>query len=258
MATAESFDGISNDFLNYSEHTRGAIRYTLAHENLSPYIESKNVRTVLDVCGGSGIDTAWLASKGMLVTMVEPSLEQVNLARNRFIALEPGIRARITDPLQMNFTDYQTERRFDLVTMHGVAMYQSEPSDYFKKAMSHVRSGGYLSVLEKGWGAAAERVVASGDISAIEYFKNTGRFINRHNREVTAFKPDELQDLLRSLGSEVTLLAGVRVVSDRINEPVKDFGERDLKVLLDIEREAGKDPSCVGMAQMLHLIVRKN
>lgn len=258
MSEVTSFDGIAEEFYDYSQRTRGGVRYQLVHENLAPYVANPDVQTVLDVCGGSGIDAAWFASNGLRVTIVEPSKDQLAMARTQFEALDFDSRRRIAAPLTMDFMNYKTERLFDMVAMHGVSMYQKDPITQIKKAVSHLRLGGTFSVLEKGWGAAAQRVIDSGDQKAIQYFNESGKFVNRRGLEVTAFTVEELQETIESLGCTVVASFGVRVVSDHINERIEDYGKRNFEMLLDIERTASKDPHCIGMAQMVQLIATKD
>lgn len=86
MSTApSSFDGVAEKFGEYEASVRGQVRYELTQGQLQPYLN--NIETALDVCGGSGPDTAWLAKNGIPTVLIDPSREQLELARDRFETL---------------------------------------------------------------------------------------------------------------------------------------------------------------------------
>ena len=92
--TVGEFNEASDHFADYGQTVRGHIRYELVHDRLAAAL-SGSPRRAIDVHGGSGIDTAWLADFGHTVTYLEAAPAQVNKALQRFDNLDNESRQRI-------------------------------------------------------------------------------------------------------------------------------------------------------------------
>lgn len=91
------------------------------HSNWLKYLPRKP-EMALDVGGGSGRDSKWLAEKGWEIVVVEPALELANLGRK----FTEGYKVSWIDdrlPVLGKLADYQ--RRFSLILVSGVFMHLS-------------------------------------------------------------------------------------------------------------------------------------
>jgi protein-L-isoaspartate O-methyltransferase len=250
-----AFDGASVLFADYGTTLRGYVRYQLTQRNLEPYL--KKALHVLDVGGGSGPDAAWLASLGHQVTIVEPSAEQRAHAQRRFnFFLSDEERARIT-MIPGTIDDIPADQRFDLVTVHGVAMFQARPTTLLKAAITRVKPGGIISIVEKGYAGAIARSIRENDHDNLRMLLASHRCINHLKQDVYATKPDELSKLLEQNGCEVLEWFGIRLITDEQDIQVNTINKQELAEILSAEYEQGRDPSIRGQGQLLHFIARR-
>ncbi len=259
MKTAEtSFDGVAADFYRYERTVRGAVRYDLVHENLAPYL-ADSTKNILDVCGGSGPDTAWVASLGHTVLLVEPSKEQLGIAmKDRFPKLGKDTMALIdTQQGMLSTLPDGLHGTFDVVMSHGVAMYQEDPDAYWRDCIKFIKPGGLLSILEKGYGGTAMRLTREDKLEELQAFLSSRRVVNNMGREVWAFTFDGLQKSLRQLDCEVVFKAGIRNITDHMRQPKTELTDSQWKELLDEERILSHDIEEMHRSQMLQVIVQK-
>lgn len=252
-----NFDDVATVFADYGVSLRGFVRYKICQRNLAAYLPKRSLN-VLDVGGGSGADTGWLASKGHQVTLLEPSAKQREYAQRRFnFFLEEPARKRIT-VIAGGLAEVPRSRKYDLVLLHGVAVYQANPAQFVAQAAAYAKRGGLISVMEKGYYGAAARLVATRDFIGLESLRVTQRAINHLQEEVHAFYPEELEKALQEqANAEILEWSGVRVLSDGLDIGVSELSHTELDQLIEAEYEQGHHPAIRGGGQMLHFIARK-
>lgn len=102
--------------------------------------------TSLDVGCGEGGDVLWLASKGWKATGVDISATAVNRAKEE--AAKHGIGSGQARFLASDLADWETEERFDLVTLSFFqAPFQFPRAGFLRKAATFVAPGGHLLAL---------------------------------------------------------------------------------------------------------------
>lgn len=251
-----SFDEIAALFADYGSSLRGFVRYRITQENLLPFLTKKKLR-ILDVGGGSGPDTGWLAEKGHYVTFLEPSEKQRQFAQRRFnFFLQDKARKRITiEPVGL--ADFPKGKGYDVVLVHGVAMYQPDPRAFIAEALSYVRRGGLISLVEKGYYGAEARAIRHQDLQQLRQLQATRRSLNHMGQEVYSFRPEDLELILDDAHARVMQWTGVRLITDDLNLKISEIDKADLKAILEIESEHGRNPTIRGQGQMLHFIARK-
>jgi S-adenosylmethionine-dependent methyltransferase len=257
FAPDQSFDGAAVILSEYAKTLRGYVRYVVAQRNLDPFLTKKPMR-VLDIGGGSGIDAAWLAQKGHSVTLLEASQPQRDAAQSRFnFLLQDAERLRITI-IPGTFNDLPPEASdYDLVLLHGVAMYQQDPQKFIIKAASYLRVGGTLSLLEKGYYGAQSRAIRRGNDGQLDSIRSSHVYINSMKLDVHAFKPEELEGIFVDAKLSVMEWSGVRVITDEMFEYVADIDADMLQAILEAEYQQGRHPAIRGQGQMLHFICHK-
>jgi S-adenosylmethionine-dependent methyltransferase len=256
-APDQSFDGAAVILNDYAKTLRGYVRYVVAQRNLEPFLTKKPMH-VLDIGGGSGIDAAWLAHKGHRVTLLEASKAQRDAAQSRFnFLLQEADRKRITI-IPGSYDDLPPEAaNYDLVLLHGVAMYQREPAKFITKAATYLREGGTLSLLEKGYYGAQSRAIRRGNNGQLDSIRDSHVYINSMKLEAHAFKPEELEEILRNAKLSTIEWSGVRVITDEMFEYVADIDGNLLKDIMEAEYQQGRHSAIRGQGQMLHFIAQK-
>lgn len=254
-----SFDGVAADFYAYEKSVRGAIRYEITQENLARQLADSSLN-IIDFYGGSGPDTAWAASHGHNVTLVESSADQLEIARNdRFPKLDADVRERIT-VIEGTLDDLPSGRyeTYDAGFSHGVAMYYEDAEPYWKTCLQFIKPGGLFSILEKGFGGTAQRLVREDKIPELLEFLPKKRLArNNMGKQIQAFTFNDLQKVAESLSCEVIDKAGVRIVTDQMYQPKTDLSDEEWNIWLNEERRLARDVQEMHCAQMLHVIVRK-
>lgn len=258
-STGTSFDGLAADFYEREHTVRGAVRYAITQENLGRHLDGLPVN-IIDFYGGSGPDTAWAATHGHNVLLVESSSEQLAIAKNdRFPNLDIGARERIKvhegDIDELPADMYGT---FDAGLSHGVAMYMEDPEYYWERCLQFIKPGGLFSILEKGYGGLAWRLVREDRIAELVEFLPTKR-LGRNNmgRPIRAFTFDDLRKAAEKLGCEVIDKAGVRIVTDGMHQPKAELSKAEWDMWMKKERRLSRDVQEMHSAQMLQLILRK-
>jgi ubiquinone/menaquinone biosynthesis C-methylase UbiE len=102
-----------------------------------------NFSSVIEIGGGTGKNTSWLAVKAAFVVSVDLSEEMQSVARAKVSAGNVEfVRGDIRGP--WNFLD----RKADLVTCSLVLEHVENLKHIFTEAFSHIETGGYLYVCE--------------------------------------------------------------------------------------------------------------
>lgn len=253
---SSAFDSVAAAFADYGTTVRGYVRYHLTQRNLESYLPATGA-VVLDVGGGSGGDTAWLAGQKHKVTFIEPSGEQRGFAERRFnFFLNDEERNSITMAGE-TIDDLAPGVQFDVVLVHAVAQYQENPSAFLKQVMQFVRPGGLISIIEKGYYGAELRNIRDRNFADLARLQNTQRSINNLKQNVYATKPEELSQLLADASFEVLDWSGIRLITDDFDMPVERIPAQQLKLILQAEYEHGHHPAIRGQGQLLHFIARR-
>jgi S-adenosylmethionine-dependent methyltransferase len=252
-----AFDGETMLFADYGESLRGYVRYQLTQRNLKPFLPKKP-QHILDIGGGSGPDAAWLASLGHSITLIEPSDEQRDYAERRFnFFLNDKERARIiVRPGSIADLPIDT-LLFDMVLLHGVAMFQPKPADLIRSAATHLKQGGLMSVIEKGYFGAIARAIREQNDDNVRMLVSSGRSINHLQQDVFSWRPADLEAFIKSLQLDVLQWTGIRVITDEVDVKVSDIEAKELAGILAAEDEQSREPTIRGQGQLLHFIARK-
>ncbi|WP_312939039.1 class I SAM-dependent methyltransferase [Agrobacterium pusense] len=158
---------------------------------LRPFSESLQGSEVLEIGAGCGAITRFLGESGAKVVALEGSIRRARIARSRTRDIEN------VSVLAERFSDFQTEKRFDIVTLIGVLEYAclySDAEDPVKEMLNTVRR-----LLKPG----GRLIIAIENQLGLKYFAGA--------------KEDHLGH--RMLGLEGRYIAG----------GVRTFGRRDLE-----------------------------
>jgi protein-L-isoaspartate O-methyltransferase len=253
------FDSIAALFADYGVSVRGYVRYKVIQNNLAPFIEGAGKELkILDIGGGSGPDTGWLASLGHKVTLVEPSQKQREFALRRFNYFLSEENRRRIEVIDCDLSELKNSRKYDLVLIHGVAMYQQDPEAFIVEACSRAKKGGLISVVEKNYHGALARATKRLDFESLQSLRQTSRMINSLSQDVYAFLPEELESILvDKANAKVLQWSGIRVACDGIIEKVTALEPEDLEQILEVEMQQGVNPHIRGTGQMVHFIAKK-
>ena len=245
----------SRHFLGHYDTLRGVVRQALMERQLSEHLEGPPLR-VCDVGGGAGHNSIPLARRGYEVTILDPSEEMLQKARQMLDAEGEAARGRVRlvagtgEDAPSIFGD----EAFDAVLCHGVLIYLENPDPLIEALSSIARPGAVISILTKNAEALAMRPALEGRYKDALASFDSSREVNRLGIETRTDTVPEFSAKLKSFGVELERWYGVRVFTDHLDDRTSD---PDLQDLLDAEWEAGWRDPYRRVARMVHFVGRK-
>lgn len=250
---------LTAEFASHHETVRGHIRYEMVKRDLGGLVMGQELE-IVDVGGGTGIETVWLAGLGHNVTLVEPTREVLSEALHRIKYQPPEVSDKIEVCQGTTATLLSRLGKagcYDMVLSHGVGMYLPDPQTHFTDVMELVKPGGHLSLLEKGLRGAQIKLDRLGRFAESTALPATRRTVNSLGRDVWTFSPKELQQTLEAGGMTNIEWSGVRILHDNDTRPINSVDPPELVKIVEGEYAAGHDADTRGTGQMLHFIAQK-
>jgi hypothetical protein len=136
-------------------------------------------------------------------------------------------------------------------------MYQAHPDDFIAEALARLAPGGLISIVEKGYYGTLTRTVREEHFEELARLQQSQRSINRVSQNVYAFRPEELEALLKRHSAGVVEWSGIRLLTDPLDTQVSIMDQALVQQLADLEYELGHRPDLRAGGQMLHFIARK-
>lgn len=238
--------------MGYYSSVRGHVREILTRENLQDHLPDAPAKA-LDLGGGDGRDSEWLANQGFEVTLVDPSEEMIKKAKQRFRDRGEPVAIYQLQPDQV--THELGDQRFDLILSHGVLMYcVEEPTAHIDSISKLAKPGATVSILTKGFGGALDRILSHEDYKAAVRLMGSEKCVNNLGLETWAFKPETVIDMIGKYALELVNWFGVRVATDHDGRDIETIDDEILATILEAERLYSRDHSTRGLGQMLHYI----
>ncbi len=254
MATL--FDRLGDQFLTYYGSTQGVVRGLVVQENLGNSLPSRSLN-VLDVGCGEGRDARWLASIGHTVTAIDPSDKMLTAARNnakKSLSPEERVRLRFVQSDIAEAVRKFDRRSFDLITCHGVIMYQEDDERFVSQLAELMVPDGLISVLAKNSEALAYRSAAEGRYDeARKLLHQRSASVGRLKVNTRAHNVEELMSLLAGVGISTVDWFGVKVFGDGMTDAISSS---ELRLLLALERDASHLDPYRRSARLIHLVGR--
>jgi len=226
---------------------KGAIRLAVLQADLAEALPDRPLR-VLDIGGGLGHMSLWLAERGHDVTFTEPAEPMLEGARQRFA--DAGQRATFIQAPWQALPD-QLSEPFDLVICHAVLEWLAEPHAILPVLHQLTRPSGWLSLAFYNRDALIYRNLLKG------HFKKMRKNVMAGEKQsLTPQQPLDPRELATQLDGlwQVESQSGVRVFHDYM--PVEFQARADLAALLEMELAHRRHPSFAGLGRYLHWICR--
>ena len=257
-ADANRFE-CAEKYAAYLATPEGRLRLDLTFANLQEFLpQAKRPLHTLDLGCGTGVIAVRLARLGLRVTLLDSSLQMLDLAKRA--AQEAGVAERITlkhgDVAQLdNLFDAGS---FDLVLCHNLLEYVDDPSAVLRSAARTLRDrSSIISVLVRSRaGEVLKAAIKDGDLAATEHNLTAEcGHESLYGSRVRLFAVESLNCMLAAVSLMVTAERGVRVLSDYLppRVPRQDEYER----IFELERRLGKRSEFVAVARYLHCLARR-
>lgn len=249
-----SFDQVGDQFLAYYDSTQGAVREQVVQRNLNSLLPGQPLN-VLDVGCGEGRDARWLAGQGHTVTAIDPSETMLTVARNetkKSLATRDRVRLRFIRCDAAGAVRKFDRHSFDLITCHGVIMYQDDDEHFVSQLGQLLAPEGLISILAKNAEALAYRPAAEGRYGeARKLLRRRSASVGRLGVSTRSHSVEELMSLFAGVGMNVVDWFGVKVFSDSMTSGVDP---REIRSLLALESDASRTDPYRRAARLIHIV----
>lgn len=252
------FDGLADRFgQRIYGNTKGDIRLAILQHDICQHIDLSSPRRILDVGGGLGQMSIWLAKQGHHITLVEPSVDM--LAHAKRLIEEDGLEGQI-DCFQMTAQVWveQSNESYDIILFHAVMEWLAEPKRVLKSLLLLLKPQGYLSVLFYNQHSAVMRSLLVGDFQRIEN-DQIAAMGDRGFTPISPLDPNEVKYWFEhEWGISIVNWSGVRCFYDYMRPEARaycDKHEHKRQELIEMEKRYSVKEPWRSMARYQHMIV---
>ncbi|MGB7281494.1 MAG: methyltransferase domain-containing protein [Candidatus Acidiferrum sp.] len=258
-ADSERFESGANKYAAYLETPEGRLRSDLTFANLQDFLplQVKSSFCALDLGCGTGAMAVRLARLGMQVTLLDSSVEMLDIAKRA--AREAGVTDKVVlqqgDVTQL--ANLFHARTFDVILCHNILEFCHDPGAVLRGAGRALRdSSAMLSVLVRNRaGEVFKAAIQAGDLAAA---KNglTAEWGQEslYGGRVRLFTPDILRAMLTEASLATIAERGVRVLADYL--PPKVSRSADYERIFELERKMGSRPEYAAVSRYTHCLAR--
>ncbi len=264
ITTDKVFDGLAEKFRrNVYGTAKGWLRQQILYQDLQqiPFlnqqIEPNSTANVLDVGGGLGQMSDWLAQQGHQVCFTEPAEDMRAEAQVLFDNQQQ--QHNYAFPVQVY--DYKLQQISEqlepaqLVVCHAVLEWLHQPQEALSHIATMMQPDGWLSLMffnEHGL-RFSNIVKGNYDKALRDTLDGTGQRLRL--TPISPQDPETVIQGLRDQGLEIVSVAGIRIFNDYLRD--KDPSEEDLLKVQELEwRYCHQDPYW-RLGRYIHVIARK-
>nr|WP_298415358.1 methyltransferase domain-containing protein [uncultured Halomonas sp.] len=223
------FDGLADKFAaSLYGATRGELRLALL-DHLLPRTLPLEGQPALDIGGGLGQMSGWLARRGHAVTLAEPSLEMLNRACGSLSDFNVEF---LSLPLQA--LPEQAPGPWPLIVCHAVLEWLADPKEAISVIHELLAPGGHLSLMIFNRDALRFSNIVKGNLGKALDDRLAGTGKRQRLTPISPLTHDQISGWLAERGLVIEHVAGIRVFHDYLRE--RDPDEATLTRLFELER----------------------
>ena len=247
------FNGLAKRFSQrIYDNPKGQIRLAIAQDDLQKTVNLSKPLDVLDVGGGLGQMSIWLAQQGHQVSLCEPASDMLEAANEAITALE------LTDKIQLSNQTLQqlsseTSEKYDLIIFHAVLEWMTEPQQAIQHLLALLKANGTLSIMFYNHHSAVMRSLMVGDFKRIRnnYIAAMG---NKGFTPISPLEPDQVMQWLEAFNMDILSWTGVRAFHDYMHPEARKKAK--LEDVLEMERKYSQIEPWRSLARYQHVICR--
>lgn len=214
------FDGLVDKFSrSLYQAPRGELRLAML-DYLLPQMLQLNEQPVLDIGGGLGQQSAWLAKRGHAVIMTEPSEDMLNHAK-QWHQDDPALPHELITYLQapLQKLGQQAPGSWPLITCHAVLEWLGDPQAALAKLSHLLAPGGQLSLMVFNRDALRFSNVVKGNLEKALSDRLAGKGKRQRLTPISPVSHAEIEQWSAANGLQIASVAGIRVFQDYLRKP---------------------------------------
>lgn len=249
MSESPIFNNLSKKFTrNIYDSFKGKLRLAILERDFNALNLHQTPLSILDIGAGQGQYAGILANHGHQLTLVEPAIEMLELAKSRFAQqnLEGTFYHQFLEDLpSLNLP------QFDLITCHAMLEWLPNPYQFFEIALPLLKKGGKLSLLFYN----REGLIYHNLIRGNFHYVERGNFSGEAGglTPISPIDPIVFESFLQDQGLTILKKSGIRTYYDFMNRDARNrISEEDhLKMELRYSEIPGYQPH----ARYLHWLI---
>jgi S-adenosylmethionine-dependent methyltransferase len=243
----QTFDGIANKFVhNIYGTSKGKLRHLLLCDLMGQRLADGMPLRVIDVGGGTGIMSRFLAELGHDVTLSDASEDILAIAKEADVAQRLTIRH---EPI-LAISDLDT---YDLVLCHAVLEWLGDPQEAIGYLATQMRPGASLSLSFFNRDAALFSNALYGNFDYIARGMKVKNQVRLNPQ--SPLRPADVIGWVTELGLTIDQTTGIRCFHDYMRD--KTAPDRQFDELYALERQYNQTEPFCWLGKYLHLWLTK-
>ncbi|WP_110678910.1 methyltransferase domain-containing protein [Salinicola sp. RZ23] len=253
VAQDRIFDGLADKFASSLYATaRGRIRLAVLTPLLEQALPAEG-SAALDVGGGLGQMSAWLAARGHRVTLAEPSAEMLARAQETLAQTPSDIPVQaLQAPLQA--LGELAPGPWPLVVCHAVLEWLADPEAGLRQLAALLAPQGRLSLMVFNRDALRFSNVVKGNLDKALEDRLSGTGQRQRLTPISPLTHADIVNWCEASGLKIERVAGVRIFHDYLRE--REPSEADLAKLIALERRYCETEPHWRLGRYLHYLIR--
>lgn len=242
----QSFNGLAEKFnRNIYGTTKGRLRHQLLCDVLSEVLADEPAQNIIELGGGTGVMSAFLAGLGHQLTLTDISEDILTIARQQ---LDAGIAVRQADLFAIDDLG-----EFDVVVCHAVLEWLARPFEALSILADRLRPGARLSLTFFNRDAALFSNAVYGNFDYIARGMKVKNQVRLNPQQPLV--PKAVIAEVEKLGFEVQSMRGIRCFHDYLRD--RQMADSKYDELLALEREYGQREPYLWLGKYFHLWLEK-
>jgi len=259
------FHGLAERFSQHIyNNPKGQIRLAVVQNDIQQTIPLTPSLRILDMGGGLGQMSLWLAQQGYSVTFVEPADDMYNYATQQFHAAHLTERIQTTHASIQGFSQIQPDKpnnaQYDVILLHAVLEWLADPKHTLKQLLRCLKPQGYLSLLFYNHHSAVMRSLLVADFKRIKQEQIAASSDNAQGfTPISPLKPETVFAWFHEWSFQQQCWSGVRSFYDYMRPEARQFCNKSpekLAELIAMEKIYAKQEPWRSMARYQHFIMQ--
>ena len=242
----QSFNGLAEKFnRNIYGTTKGRLRHQLLCDVLSEVLAEEPAQNIIELGGGTGVMSAFLAGLGHQLTLTDISEDILTIARQQ---LGAAIAIRQADLFDINDLS-----EFDVVVCHAVLEWLARPYQALAMLAERMQAGAKLSLTFFNRDAALFSNAVYGNFDYIARGMKVKKQVRLNPQQPLV--PKDVIAEVQNLGFTVHSMRGIRCFHDYLRD--RDMDDSKYEELLATERQYGHQEPYLWLGKYFHLWLEK-